>query len=111
MAIPSPRQGRTRGSNAAGRQREGRDAGLAVELLVTALTGAQMGFEASPFFFDDGDKPRIGQAFLAIDPSTLAGSGFCNGRIEALLTAMLADTGARVPGCRRLALRHRASGR
>ena len=48
----------------------------------------------------------IGQALLAIDPSTLAGGGFYNGRIEALLTAMLADNGAR--GYRRLALRHRA---
>jgi (2R)-3-sulfolactate dehydrogenase (NADP+) len=27
-----------------------------------------MGFEASSFFVDEGDKPRIGQAFLAIDP-------------------------------------------
>jgi hypothetical protein len=34
-----------------------------VELLVTALTGARMGFEVSPFFVDEGDKPRIGQAF------------------------------------------------
>ena len=37
---------------------------LMVELLVTALIGAQFGFEASSFFVDEGNQPRIGQAFL-----------------------------------------------
>ena len=46
---------------------------LVVELLVTALTGAAMGFEASSFFVDEGNRPRIGQAFLVIDPDALAG--------------------------------------
>ena len=41
---------------------------LVVELLVTALTGAAMGFEASSFFVDEGNRPRIGQAFLVVDP-------------------------------------------
>jgi (2R)-3-sulfolactate dehydrogenase (NADP+) len=36
---------------------------LIVELLVTALTGAAMGFEASSFFVDEGNRPRIGQDF------------------------------------------------
>ena len=35
----------------------------AIELVVTALAGTQMGFEASSLFVDEGDKPRIGQAF------------------------------------------------
>ena len=47
---------------------------LVVELLVTALTGAAMGFEASSFFVDEGNRPRIGQAFLVIDPDALAGT-------------------------------------
>ena len=37
---------------------------LVVELLVTALTGAALGFEASSFFVDEGNRPRLGQAFL-----------------------------------------------
>jgi hypothetical protein len=35
----------------------------AIELVVTALTGTRTGFEASSLFVDEGDKPRIGQAF------------------------------------------------
>jgi hypothetical protein len=61
---------------------EGRDAGLMVELLAPAHG---WGFEASSFFVDGGDKPRIGQAFLVIDPgdwraarSTTRGSRPCS---------------------------------
>ena len=46
---------------------------LVVELLVTALIGAQFGFEASSFFVDEGNRPRIGQAFVVVDPGALAG--------------------------------------
>ena len=34
---------------------------LVVELLVTALIGSQFGFEASSFFVDEGNRPRIGR--------------------------------------------------
>jgi (2R)-3-sulfolactate dehydrogenase (NADP+) len=47
---------------------------LVVELLVTALIGANFGFEASSFFVDEGNRPRIGQAFIVIDPGALAGA-------------------------------------
>ena len=47
---------------------------LVVELLACALTGAAMGFEADSFFVDEGNRPRIGQAFLVIDPGALAGT-------------------------------------
>src|SRR4029450_9138275 len=40
---------------------------LIVELLACALTGAAMGFEADSFFVDEGNRPRIGQAFLIVD--------------------------------------------
>ena len=46
---------------------------LVVELLACALTGAAFGFEADSFFVDEGNRPRIGQAFLVIDPDALAG--------------------------------------
>ena len=45
---------------------------LVVELLVTALTGAAIGFEATSFFVDEGNRPRLGQAFLVIDPAALS---------------------------------------
>jgi (2R)-3-sulfolactate dehydrogenase (NADP+) len=82
---------------------------LVVELLVTALTGAAMGFEASSFFVDEGNRPRIGQAFLVIDPDALAGRGVYFERVETLVTAMLDDAGVRLPGQRREALAQAAA--
>ena len=77
---------------------------LMVELLACALTGAAMGFEADTFFVDAGNAPRIGQAFLVIDPDALAGHGAYLDRTEALIAAMIADDGVRLPGYRREAL-------
>jgi len=81
---------------------------LVVELLVTALIGAQFGFEASSFFVDEGNRPRIGQAFVVIDPGALAGSAAFAERVEVLVAEMLRDDGVRLPGARREALRQRA---
>ena len=81
---------------------------LTVELLVTALIGANFGFEASSFFVDEGNRPRIGQAFVVIDPGALAGSEAFLDRVEVLVAEMLRDDGVRLPGARREALRRRA---
>ena len=82
---------------------------LMVELLVTALIGAQFGFEASSFFVDEGNQPRIGQAFLLIDPAALAGAQSYFERIEVLVREMLVDEGVRLAGARRLALEREAA--
>ncbi len=81
---------------------------LVVELLVTALIGARFGFEASSFFVDEGNRPRIGQAFLVVDPDALAGRESYLDRIEAIVAEMLVDEGVRLPGARRDALRQQA---
>jgi (2R)-3-sulfolactate dehydrogenase (NADP+) len=81
---------------------------LVVELLVTALIGAQFGFEASSFFVDEGNRPRIGQAFIVVDPGALAGREGYLDRIEVLVAEMLKDEGVRLPGARREALRRKA---
>ncbi len=81
---------------------------LVVELLVTALTGAALGFEASSFFVDEGNRPRIGQAFLVVDPDALAGQATYLERVETLLHAMAEDAGVRLPGARRGALAEKA---
>jgi (2R)-3-sulfolactate dehydrogenase (NADP+) len=81
---------------------------LMVELLVTAVIGAQFGFEASSFFVDEGNRPRIGQAFVVVDPGALAGRDAYLDRIEVLVAEMLKDDGVRLPGARREALRRRA---
>lgn len=82
---------------------------LVVELLCVALTGAAFGFEADSFFEEDGNRPRLGQAILAVDPGALAGQGVYLDRIEALLAAMQADPDVRLPGSRRAALAARAA--
>ena len=81
---------------------------LIVELLVTALIGSQFGFEASSFFVEAGNRPRIGQAFIVIDPGALAGRDSYLDRIEVLIGEMLIDDDVRLPGARREALRRQA---
>lgn len=81
---------------------------LVVELLVTALIGANFGFEASSFFVDEGNRPGIGQAFIVVDPDALAGRERYLERVETLVAEMLKDEGVRLPGARREALRRRA---
>lgn len=81
---------------------------LVVELLVTALIGANFGFEASSFFVDEGNRPGIGQTFVVIDPGALAGSAGYLARVEVLVAEMLRDDGVRLPGVRREQLRHKA---
>jgi len=81
---------------------------LLVELLACALTGAAFGFEADSFFVEEGNRPRIGQAFIAIDPDALVGGERYLERVETLVAAMLADPGVRLPGARRLELRANA---
>jgi (2R)-3-sulfolactate dehydrogenase (NADP+) len=81
---------------------------LVVELLVTALIGANFGFEASSFFVDAGNRPGIGQAFVVVDPGALAGDAAYLDRVEVLVREMLVDDGVRLPGARREALRRRA---
>ena len=85
---------------------------LVVELLVTALIGANFGFAASSFFVDESNRPRLGQNFIVIDPDALAGRESFLDRIEVLVREMLVDDGVRLPGVRRedLLIEARANG-
>ena len=82
---------------------------LTIELLVTALCGAHFGFEADSFFDVEGNKPRIGQLFIVIDPAAMGSNEIYNERIETLIAAMLEDGGVRLPGARRYANAARAA--
>ncbi|MHB1587083.1 MAG: Ldh family oxidoreductase [Acidiferrobacteraceae bacterium] len=77
---------------------------LMVELLAAALTGSNYGYEASSFFDAKGPAPEVGQLLLLFDPRVFAGEQFAH-RVEALLSQILAQPGARLPGERRLAAR------
>lgn len=81
---------------------------LMVELLVTAVIGANFGYEASSFFVDEGNRPGLGQAFIVIDPGALAGHDQFLDRVEVLVAEMFKDEGVRLPGTRREALRLKA---
>ena len=76
---------------------------LMFELICASLTGAAIGPEADSFFSEQGNKPRIGQSFLAIDPAALAGTEKFNERVETIVAAMLSDPQVRLPGARRFA--------
>ena len=76
---------------------------LMFELICAALTGAAIGPEADSFFSDEGNKPRIGQAFIVIDPSALAGTEKYLERVETVVRTMLSDAEVRLPGARRFA--------
>lgn len=71
---------------------------LIVELLCCAFSGASFGFEADSFFTATGNRPRIGQSFLVIDPGALGGSDTFSERLETLIGFMLADPEVRLPG-------------
>jgi (2R)-3-sulfolactate dehydrogenase (NADP+) len=81
---------------------------LMVELICCALTGAAFGFEADSFFTDEGNRPRIGQAFVVIDPDAVGGNDVFHERIETLVATMLLDAQVRLPGQRRADLARRA---
>jgi (2R)-3-sulfolactate dehydrogenase (NADP+) len=74
---------------------------LIVELLVVSLSGAQFGFEADSFFAATGNRPRVGQVFIVVDPDALVGTRVYLARVETLVAALLAEEGVRLPGTRR----------
>jgi (2R)-3-sulfolactate dehydrogenase (NADP+) len=74
-------------------------------LLVSAVIGAHFSYEADTFFVEAGNQPRIGQAFIVIDPAALSGSRQYFDRMEAIIAEMLIDPEVRLPGVRREAIR------
>ena len=81
---------------------------LMVEILAAAVTGSAYGWEASSFFDDRGGPPDMGHVLIALDPARLS-AGSYESRMAALLEAIAAEPGARLPGTRRLANRQRAA--
>jgi (2R)-3-sulfolactate dehydrogenase (NADP+) len=81
---------------------------LMIEIFAAAVTGSAFGWEASSFFDDKGGPPNMGHVLIAIDAAKLSAGQF-DSRMSALLEAMSAEPGARLPGARRLANRARAA--
>jgi (2R)-3-sulfolactate dehydrogenase (NADP+) len=79
---------------------------LMVELLAAGLTGANFAAEASSFLDAEGPPPGTGQLIIAFDPAAFGGSAEHFAR---LIESIEAQPGARLPGSRRLAARHKAA--
>ncbi len=77
---------------------------LIVDLLAGGMSGSHLSFEASSFGDCEGGPPRTGQFILALNPASFGAADFA-ARCEALLTAMTAEPGTRLPGARRLEAR------
>lgn len=80
---------------------------LMVEILSAGLARANFAFQASSFFDAEGPPPGIGQSFILLDPDAFGGAGFAD-HVELLLSEVVSQDGARLPGERRLASRERA---
>lgn len=83
---------------------KGFGAGLMVELLAAAASGAVLALDASPFSGPAGGPPRTGQFFIAIDVATSSGGVFGE-RVTRLVEAIAAQEGAHIPGSKRKAAR------
>ncbi len=81
---------------------------LMIEIFAAAITGSAFGWEASSFFDDKGGPPNMGHVLIAIDAGRLSAGAF-DARMAALLGAIAAEPGARLPGTRRLTNRTRAA--
>lgn len=80
---------------------------LLVEIMAAAMTGANLGINASPFSGTKGGPPKTGQFFFAVNPSVTSGDLFRE-RLTALVDEMRDQPGVRVPGDGRKASRRRA---
>jgi len=74
---------------------------LAVELICCALTGAMLSHELESLLLAEGTPLKLGQAFIVLNPGSLAGEAIYGERVEALVAAMLEEEGVRLPGERR----------
>lgn len=77
---------------------------LMVEMMAAALTGSQLGIQASPFSGTLGGPPRTGQFFIAIDPAASSGGAF-GSRLSDLVQAISSQEGSHLPGDGRRGMR------
>lgn len=80
---------------------------LIVELLVVGLSGSRFSYEADSFFDAKGNRPKIGQLLITIDPH-LADQKVYTSRLQDFLKMLSTDEGVRLPGQRRFKTRANA---
>ncbi len=84
--------------------------GLLVDLLAGVLSGPNCSYTAPVFKNNTGGEPKVGQFFIAIAPGRFAADGAdaWAERLDAMLRALAAEPGVRLPGDRRHEFRRRA---
>ena len=80
----------------------------AQDIITAALAGAGHAHEQSSMFSSEGAPLTLGQTLIAIDVGPPSG-GLFGERLEALISEIEAEPGARLPGTRRLQNRKRAA--
>ena len=93
-----------RGSMAPSGGYKGVGVALMVKIMAAAMTGATLGFRASPFSGTTGGPPKTGQFFIGIDPP-VASDGVFDRRMTDLVSAIRAQESVRLPGDGRAAKR------
>jgi (2R)-3-sulfolactate dehydrogenase (NADP+) len=73
---------------------------MIVELLVVGLSGSLFSYEADSFFDSKGNRPRIGQLIITINPE-ISGLGVYEKKMTSFLRELALDVGIRLPGQRR----------
>ena len=86
---------------------KGTGLGLMVEILAAGLAGSHWSFEVPKFRADLDAPPRLGQFYMAIDPSYFGNRDLLS-RLETMIAAMRSQDGVRLPGDNRLGARARA---
>lgn len=75
--------------------------GLMAEILAAAFTNGNTSGQLEPLKKPDGKPHNLGQTYIIIDPTNVAGAGFWQ-RLNAIKEAINAQPNARLPGANRI---------
>lgn len=77
--------------------------GLMAEILAAAFTGGSTSTQLDPLKATEGDPHDLGQCYIIIDPTNVAGDLFW-GKLDTISQAIQSQSGARLPGTNKVLL-------
>ena len=81
---------------------------LMIELLSSALIGANFAFEADSFLDANGNPPNVGQILILIDPASFVTKPSYINRVGEMMRAINDQDNTYIPGSNRFLLREKA---
>ena len=81
---------------------------LMIELLSSALIGANFAFEADSFLDANGNPPNVGQILIMIDPASFVTKTSYLNRVGEMMKAIIDQDNTYIPGSNRFLLREKA---